>query len=107
MADLEQYFSAIADEKRKLDSVHYSGFVFMTSVRNLQKNSTAGCVCECTTKQAAKHLVDSTARESTAEEIEAFKRAGELFSAKCAAENEKRNPAMGRVLLMPDTRSNK
>jgi hypothetical protein len=100
MPDLVQYFSAISDEKRKLDAVHYTGFVFMTSVRNLQKNSTAGCVCECTTKQAAKHLVDSTARESTPQEIESFKQQGILFAAKCAAAEARRNPALGQTLVI-------
>jgi hypothetical protein len=109
MADLEQYFAAISEEKAKLDdTANYTGFIFMTSVRNLYKNSTAGSVAEVSTKIAARQLVDGVARPSTPEEIEAFKQRGILFAARMSAAEERRNPAMGRVILMPpDTRGGK
>lgn len=101
MADLEQYFAAISEEKAKLDAAHYTGFVFMTSVRNLSKNSTAGSVCEVSTKMAAKHIVEGTARESTSQEIAAFKQAGILFSAKMQSAEARRNPALGQTIILP------
>ena len=98
MPDASQYFSAIQTEKARLDRVYPDGCLYVMSVRNLGANSTAGTVSEVSTKIAAKHFVENTAREASKEEIADFKARAKAFSERMQAvsfTNHKRHDSSG------------
>ncbi len=64
------YLEALENETTKLDATGNS-FVYITSVENELRGSTAGTVAECPNAIAARMFVDGTARVSTPEEIDA------------------------------------
>jgi hypothetical protein len=77
MLNPQKYFSAIADKRRELDAAYPNGFLYIASVRNLDRNTTAGSVSEVSTILAARGIIDSTHRLLTAEEVAAFEIAEE------------------------------
>jgi hypothetical protein len=60
-----------------LDADHISGSLFITSLENWAKGSTAGSVAEVNTLIAATAIVNGTARPSTDTEIADFQRRSE------------------------------
>ena len=107
MSALDSYYSAIRAEKAILDEQHPHGCLFMTSLQNVLRNSTAGSVAEMSTRMAAQQIVEATGRPSTKEEIEAFQERGRLYNAKIEAANERLSPSLGRVVLVSDSRGSK
>jgi hypothetical protein len=101
MADVSEVYRIISQEKARLDNEYPQGYLFTTSVRNINRGTTAGVVAQVNTKRAAQTIVDGTHRESTREEIESFKRRGELFAAKMQAAEVRRNPALGQTIILP------
>jgi hypothetical protein len=101
MANLQEVFRVIQAQRELLNEAHPSGYVFITSVHNLAKNTNAGTVSEVNTATAARLIIEATHRESTPEEIEAFKQRGELFNARMLAETQRRNAptTLGRVIF--------
>ena len=73
--DLRAYFNDLAGEEAKLKEKHRkdSGVVHVTSLFHRERNSTPGTVISATVHNAARVITDGTHRESTPEEIQAFK----------------------------------
>jgi hypothetical protein len=93
--DIKQYYDDIRREKTRLsrellagkhaaqpepelvadeygDSEKQPTSVYMTSVRNRERNTSAGHVCLATLEMAATRIVEGTHRVASAEEIEAY-----------------------------------
>jgi hypothetical protein len=100
--DVSEEYRVISIEKARLDHEYPGGFLYTTSVRNLSKGSVAGSVAQVSTKRAAQTIIDGTHRESTRDEILAFKRQGEHFNARMASEQVRRNPALGQTIILPN-----
>ena len=86
MPDANAYFAAIQTETARLNRAYPEGCLFIMSVRNMGANSTAGTVSEVSTKIAAKHFVENTARVATPEEIADFKARAQAFAARMATQ---------------------
>lgn len=70
--DLREYFGELRKTETRLIDKFPNRVVFVTSVKNSSKNSTAGATYSTTPYNAARGLTDETHRESTTDEIEAF-----------------------------------
>lgn len=90
--DIKANHVMVMAEKAKLDTDNKSGFLFITSDDNIDKNSKAGVTAEVDTLTAAKHIVNRTAHPSSADEVASFKSAGQKFSANMAQQELKKNP---------------
>lgn len=72
MYNAQQFYGAIADQKRQLDIQFPQGFCNIISLPNVSRGITAGSVSEVTTRVAAKALVEGTHRLLAAEETQEF-----------------------------------
>lgn len=102
MADIQAYYEGIAASKKELDEKYPSGFLFVTAVRNISKgNLGGGTVTEVSTRTAARHIVDITARPSTQAEIDAHKQRGLEFRDEMARRNfERKQSEAGGLVVM-------
>lgn len=85
------YYAGIREDKARLDKLYPGGFLFVMSVQNPNAGSVAGVVSHVSTRIAAKHLVENTARIATDAEIADFEAKGRAFNEKMKAEQFNRN----------------
>jgi hypothetical protein len=81
----QEFFAAIKDEAIRLTERFPSGFCYVTSLKNINRQSTAGTVAEVSTRIAARHLVENTGRISTDPEIAAHLAQGRSNAAQTSA----------------------
>jgi len=92
------YFSAIRTEQARLERAFPDGFLYVYSIKNLMANSTAGTVSQVTTRQAAKHLCEATARVATPDEIAEFHARAQAYIERLQSQayvNHKRHDSSG------------
>lgn len=70
--DLREYFTGLRTTEAELAKKYPNRVVYVTSVKNSMKNTTAGATFSTTPYNAARGMQDETHREATAEEIQAF-----------------------------------
>lgn len=70
--DLKAFRRDVQRKLLELEAAHPSGYVYLTSLDNRERNITAGTVTEVTLPNAAKHLCERSHEISTAEEISAY-----------------------------------
>jgi len=99
MSDLAEYYSAVRLQEDELRTTCPTGYTFVTSIRNISKGSAAGTVTEVSLKAAAKHLVDSTAKISTPEEVTAHQSRGASFAVRMNAVEQRRNKGQSVILV--------
>ena len=86
MPDSSVYFAAIKAETDRLNKIYPNDCLHVISTRNMQMGSTPGTVSEVSTKIAAKHLAENTARIATEPEIAEFHARGAAFTARMATQ---------------------
>jgi hypothetical protein len=92
MSDIRAHYEEIRIETARLSEQHPTGYVFVTSERNVLMNSTPGTVSEVSVKIAARSIVDKVARIATPEEIADFRTAGQLFSDQMSSIEQRHRP---------------
>jgi hypothetical protein len=80
----------------ELQRDHHSGYCYITSLHDSQRQQIAGVVTEVSLQNAARHLCERSAQLSTPEEIQAYQ-------ARCA-ENRQQIVAAGRRHLDKELR---
>jgi len=70
--DIKAFNLDVLSTLRELQATHPSGFVYITSVKNREKTTSAGTVCEVSLPAAARHLIEHTHVLSTPAEIEEY-----------------------------------
>ncbi len=70
--DLTEYFGNVRRTERELIVAHPDRIVYVTSLKNSMRNSTAGTTVAATPYNAARCMVDETHREATEDEVRGF-----------------------------------
>jgi len=70
--DLREYFGDVRKIEKELEAKYPNRVVYITSIKNSMKNSTAGATFSAIPYNAARGIADETHREATAEEIQSF-----------------------------------
>ena len=70
--DLKAFRRDVLKKQGELEALHPSGYCYITSLDDTQRQIRAGTVSEVTLPNAARHLCERSAELSTAEEIEAY-----------------------------------
>lgn len=84
--DIQKYYQQVRLTREELTKQIPSGFCLVMSVANLEKNSTAGNLCEVTVADAARLLTDGTHRLATPEEVDGHRSAQDKERARISAE---------------------
>ena len=71
--DLKAFRRDVLAKTTELKGTHPSGYVYLTSVDNRERNIAAGTVTEVTLPNAARHLCERSHVISTPEEIESYR----------------------------------
>jgi hypothetical protein len=87
--DLKAFRRDISKALAGLESAHASGYVYITSVDNREKNIAAGTVTEVTLQHAATRLCERTHQVSTPEEIEGYHERGREIKAQIVADGKR------------------
>jgi hypothetical protein len=72
--DIREHARAIREQREQLDLQFPSGCLFVTTVANRMKNTTAGAISEVSTANAATGLVEGTLRIATDSEVESYQK---------------------------------
>jgi hypothetical protein len=75
--DIKGFKRDCSKKQAELELVHSSGYVYITSLDNREKQTRAGTVVEVSLQNAARHLVERSATVSTPEEIEGYQQRAE------------------------------
>lgn len=70
----EKYFGILRERRIAVQQAHPEGCCLVVSVENLERNSTAGHICEVPNEQAAQLLTEGTHRLAAKEETAQFRK---------------------------------
>jgi hypothetical protein len=99
--DLKAFRRDVLAKTTELKGTHLSGYLYLTSVDNRERQISAGTVTEVTLQNAARHLCERSHVISTPEEIESYRQRCEENRAQISA-SLKRNT--DRELTITTTR---
>ena len=71
--DTQMYYAALREQRETLAKVNPSGYLLVISLDDPQRNVTPGAVCEVSTADAARLLLDRTHRVCTPDEVQAYR----------------------------------
>lgn len=102
MADINKRFLDIKEKLQELTKQYPQGCLLMVSLRNTDKNTTAGQFTEVSLAKAAEHLVDGTYRMTTEDEQKAYvKSQDETREALRVANVESARRHFGAIMNIP------
>ena len=83
--DIKAFRRDVLKKQAELEAAHPSGYTYITSVADSQRQQIGGVVTEVTLSRAAIHLCERSAELSTPEEIEAYRQRCEEARAQIVA----------------------
>ena len=103
MQEPSAYFAVIKADEERLNKLYPNRCLYIMSIKNIGQGSTAGTVTEVSTRIAARHFAENTARPATDSEIAEFHARSRAFADRMQAvafTNHKRQDASGVVHII-------
>lgn len=102
MPDASAYFAVIKAEEERLNKIYPNRCLYICSIRNMGQGSTGGTVTEVSTRIAARHFAENTARPATDSEIADFHARAQAFAARMATQkfNRQKSETSGVTITL-------
>lgn len=71
--DTQMYYAALREQRETMAKANPSGYLLVISLDDPQRNVTPGAVCEVSTADAARLLLERTHRVCTPDEVQAYR----------------------------------
>ena len=93
MQEPSAYFAVIKADEERLNKIFPNRCLYIMSIKNIGRGSTGGTVAEVSTRIAARHFAENTARPATDSEIADFHGRAQAFTARMATQKFNRQKA--------------